>query len=386
MRPGRVLLNIAAAGLIVVSGSGAADPVPAAAGPSLTPEELKELTFLSPGIVAKVNDEIITSDDLRKYLEFELQVLKKSAPAHEQYLNKAFELYRSKLKSDIEDRVLLGAARDQGVVITDLDVDQAAKKEIQNVGTKEKLEALIAQQGHTWEEWYEDVRKTLIKKELILQRIGFKQSARPGEEMPLDSIPSPQMLREYYEKHRSDFYRGRQVQVAQIILSFTAETREFTRALIESLRRQLVAGADFALLARFYSEDKAHADGVWPITSEESFHPKIREAVLALEVGELSTPLEADTTLRLVRMDGKIAPVQKPFDDPQVQKEISEAVQSALVQQNIERVRRNYMRRAFIWCRDAEMQAQIDRERDPDRDLPSGPESEDPQTNSGSTR
>lgn len=385
MRRGLSLIILAFCALLL-SGVQAGDPSAAPSRPSLTPDDLKELTFLSPGIVAKVNDEIITSDDLRKFLEVELGVLKTSAPSHDQYLNKAFELYRSKLKSDIEDRVLLGAAKEQGIVMTDMDVDQAAKKEIQQVGSKEKLEALIRQQGHTWEEWYEDVRKTLIKKELILQRIGFKQASRPGEEMPLDSIPSPQQLRDYYDKHRSDFYRGQQVKVGQIVLSFSPETREFTRALIESLRRQVIAGADFSLLARFYSEDKAHADGEWPYAAEESFHAKIRATVIALDVGQLSEPLETENTLRLVRMDGKIAPLQKSFEDPEVQKEISEAVQSAIVQQNIERVRRSFMRRAFIWCRDTEMQSQIDQERDPDRDVPAESDPAPTQTSTGSTR
>ena len=98
------------------------------------------------------------------------------------------------------------------------------------------------------------------------------------------------------EKRGVSQERQVQVQVRHILVQPSAiRTPDETRDLAHSLLGRIVAGADFAALAREHSEDagSAMAGGDLGWTDGSEFVPEFRAAIAKLEVGELSKPFES---------------------------------------------------------------------------------------------
>lgn len=134
--------------------------------------------------------------------------------------------------------------------------------------------------------------------------------------------------RAYYEKH-ADKYREAKVRVIYISFNPTpgkagAEasklpTEADARKKIDDLRKQIVAGANFGQLARENSDDTASAakDGDFGTIKRSSSYPDaIKNAVLALQAGQVSEPIRQPNGFYLVKAD-QIS--SQPFDDVSMQ-------------------------------------------------------------------
>ena len=98
------------------------------------------------------------------------------------------------------------------------------------------------------------------------------------------------------EKRGVSQERQVQVHVRHILVQPSAiRTPDETRDLAHSLLNRIVAGADFAELAREHSEDagSAMAGGDLGWTDGSEFVPEFREAIARLEAGELSKPFQS---------------------------------------------------------------------------------------------
>ena len=99
------------------------------------------------------------------------------------------------------------------------------------------------------------------------------------------------------EKRGVSQQRQEQMLVRHILVEPSAiQSPEQTRALAQSLRERIVAGEDFAELAREHSEDagSAMAGGDLGWTDGSEFVPEFRAAIAELEAGELSQPFQSE--------------------------------------------------------------------------------------------
>jgi peptidyl-prolyl cis-trans isomerase C len=132
----------------------------------------------------------------------------------------------------------------------------------------------------------------------------------------------------YYKKN-ADKYRQAKVRVIYITFNTApakagAEadklpTEAEARTKIDDLRRQIVAGADFGKLARANSDDHASAakDGDFGIIKRGSSYPDaVKNAVFALQAGQVSEPVRQPNGFYLIRVDQFN---QEPFDDVSMQ-------------------------------------------------------------------
>ena len=98
------------------------------------------------------------------------------------------------------------------------------------------------------------------------------------------------------EKRGVSQQRQTQMHVRHILVEPSAiRTPEQTRELAQSLLNRIVAGDDFAELAREHSEDagSAMAGGDLGWTDGSEFVPEFREAIAGLDAGELSKPFQS---------------------------------------------------------------------------------------------
>lgn len=130
----------------------------------------------------------------------------------------------------------------------------------------------------------------------------------------VDTAISDVELQELYETQ----VPGGQVRARHILLQFpqgaTQVQRDSVKALAESLRARILAGEDFAEVARTYSQDPGSgpAGGDLGTFGRGEMAPPFENAVFALKVGEVSEVVETSFGLHLIRVDEKVIP---PLDD-----------------------------------------------------------------------
>ncbi|WP_306004848.1 foldase protein PrsA [Aquicoccus porphyridii] len=142
----------------------------------------------------------------------------------------------------------------------------------------------------------------------------------------LDSALSDDVLRAAYEEQYADATPGTEYNAAHILV----ETEDEARAILSELED----GADFATLAREKSTGPSGPDGGnlgW--FGEGMMVPSFEEAVLALDVGELSAPIETQFGWHVIKLNETRVKDAPAFED--VRGEIESGLQSEVIEARI---------------------------------------------------
>lgn len=142
----------------------------------------------------------------------------------------------------------------------------------------------------------------------------------------LDEALSEEVLRAAYETQYADATPGTEYNAAHILV----ETEDEARAILSELE----GGADFATLAREKSTGPSGPNGGdlgW--FGEGMMVPSFEEAVLALDVGGLSAPIQTQFGWHVIRLN-ETRPMDAPaFED--VRAEIANELQAEVIQARI---------------------------------------------------
>jgi peptidyl-prolyl cis-trans isomerase C len=161
--------------------------------------------------------------------------------------------------------------------------------------------------------------KELIEFDRINILMRAQMTISPNK-MPIDKA----MVEKYYKDHQDQFKQVK-VRVIQIMFSPSADktgadgkkmlSEVEAKAKIDDLRKQALAGADFAKLATENSDDKTSAakGGDFGIVNRKSSYPDaIKSAVLVLKAGGISDPVKQPTSFYLIKADEVTV---QPLDD-----------------------------------------------------------------------
>jgi len=158
-------------------------------------------------IVARVNNEIITTSDLKRSRE------QMYAEARQQGVPEAQAAQKEKdlLRDLIDQQLLVQHGKDNGItaeteVIKRLDEIRKSM----NLENMEDLEKAAQQQGVSFEDFKNNMRNGIITQQVIGQEVGRKLNIKPSEGA------------EYYEAHKHEFARPEQVDLAEILVSTAA--------------------------------------------------------------------------------------------------------------------------------------------------------------------
>lgn len=130
----------------------------------------------------------------------------------------------------------------------------------------------------------------------------------------VDTAISFEALQARYEEELP----GGRVRARHILIGFpagaTPAQEDSVRTLVASLRSRLLEGEDFGALAQEFSQDAASGANGGDLGSFErgTMVPPFEEAAFALELGEISDPVETSYGLHLIRVDERVIP---PLED-----------------------------------------------------------------------
>lgn len=241
------------------------------------------------GVVARVNGEVITKDEL--------------FDAMYEYIGPQV------LDEMIIIRLTQQEAARRGIGVTDADIEAELDAWAVQVGGRSNLELLLMQQGMTVEQLAEQLRINLTIRALIASEI----------------VVTDEEVRQVFDANPAQFARQEMVRARHILVD--------TREQAEALRAQILDGADFAQLAREHSTDP----GSGPNGGDLGWFGRgvmvapFEEAAFALPVGRVSEPVETAFGFHLILVEERQEAEEPAFTD-----EVAELIRTALVDQKVE--------------------------------------------------
>jgi peptidyl-prolyl cis-trans isomerase SurA len=262
-----------------------------------------------PGVLAVVGDRPITYGDV---LEAHFAATTSLSAATEELIRQRLLVLEGERLIGDNEHLKLGVAGEASRIV---------KQRARELGGEARLRELLRAEGLSFSEYRDRVRERLLR-EAVLSRYEWH---RVG--------PSPDQVREYYEEHKHEFIRPREVVYREILLRYSdATTPQLARTRAQQIQARLAAGETFAALASECSQGPHAAEGgLWPAGEWGEKGPELRRTVLALSEGEHAGPIETPNGIYFFYAD-KVAPEHvQSFDEAQlaIQRRLEEQVREA---------------------------------------------------------
>ncbi len=310
-------------------------------GSALTAQESPETgPSLEDGVVAWVNDSIILHSDVMDRIRPRLKQYRKRLSKRELAYRKR-TLFMQELSLMVEEKVIIQAAREEGLQVTNRELNQLEQQMVERFESREKFLETLRQNGRTLEDWRRNKRKQELQKKLIRKK--FRGAG-------VDTFVSPREIRKYYQENKEEFFREPRVK-GHIITIPTAEVggEKEAKKLIEETLRQIRTGADMKTLARLHNKTYGENNRTFDWTRRGNFHRDVEKALFEhLEVDEVSDPIVLPDRVVLVKLKGKIKGKQKTFSDPQVQEKIRNRLRSRKLKKHRKKLRKDLFQKAYI--------------------------------------
>lgn len=205
----------------------------------------------------------------------------------------------------IDDRLLLEKAQTDSLEADPRHVDQVMNQfmsDLKNtLGTEEKYQEALEENGFSEQQL----------------RHMFRETARKNviQEMLLDTVRrgvsvTPQEMEQWVATHRDSLPEmPEQFKLSHIMLipKMGEERKKAIKDKLLAIRERVIAGEDFAELAREYSEDPGTASdgGLIPYFPRGVMVEEFTEAAFSLANGEISDVVETDFGFHLIKMEDK---------------------------------------------------------------------------------
>lgn len=201
-------------------------------------------------------------------------------------------------------------ARDLGIEVSDKDVDKRLKQLIQQYfgGNKTKYEKQLKQQGLSEDQVKEDVRAQVIQEKLY-------------NEVTKDVQVSDKDLQATYKKNKSQYVQPATRDVRHILVK--------KKGLADRLYAELTGGANFASLAKKYSQDPSSKSQGGKLTvSRGQTVPPFDKAAFSLSTRSISKPVKTQYGWHIIQPLGAVKKQRTtPFS------QVREAIRQQLLQE-----------------------------------------------------
>ena len=241
-------------------------------------DQLSNLTGLTDDrIAAVVNENIITTQDINSRIK--LAMISSGLPETDEVRHK---LMPQILRGLIDEQLQVQEAKRLDVTITDDEINQTLARIAHDNNIPVDMKIYIAQRGGSVTTLQDQIRAGLAWSRVVQREL------RPRVEIGDDEIESIiQRMRENIGKE--------EYLVSEIFLAVDSpKDEEQVKQFSENLAEQLKAGANFAAIARQFSQGTGAASGGdigW--IQESQLSPELNRALPQIEPGQVSTPIRS---------------------------------------------------------------------------------------------
>ena len=137
---------------------------------------------------------------------------------------------------------------------------------------------------------------------------------------------SPQDIQRYYEDNEQQYKQPDQVRASHILLKTEGKDDAAVKKQAEDLAKKAKAGADFAELAKKFSEDDSNASkgGDLDFFGRGAMVPEFDQVVFAMQPGQVSDAVKTQFGYHVIKLTEKRAASQRPLTEvqPQIEDQI----------------------------------------------------------------
>ena len=291
------------------------------------------------GIVAIVEEKVITVDDVRHEIQPLVAQLQKEA-RNEQEFNQRLEQLQDSVIQQLIDKVLIIKAfrkhkegeDEKQIPASFIDNRIAGMLSDQFDNDRSKFLAYLRSRGMTMREYRKDIEEDIIYHYM-----------RQQQEKSV-SIVSPVKIEQFYKENKDQFYQEDSIHLRLIQLNKTdTESTEGLRARAQAIITRFNAGEKFEDLAKELSEDtKRSKGGDWGWMKRTDLKPEFADPIFVLKKNNVTDAIMTpDGCFVLFVEDRKYAGIQ-PLD--QVREQIEHILMTQTTQTDtehwLERLRR----------------------------------------------
>jgi peptidyl-prolyl cis-trans isomerase SurA len=253
----------------------------------------------APGVVdrviAVVNNDVITLSELHDALAYYLYESKEQVrPDQEEALRRRI------LERLVETRLQLQEATREQITAEEAEVEEelAQVQKRLKAGSRAEFEETVRAQGLTLETVKRRIREQVMIQKVVRRKVHMRISVTESE------------IEQYLLENREKLETGLAYQARHILLVPAAPADEpaweAARARAEEVWAKILAGEDFAELARRYSQDPTARDGGdLGVLKQGELAEEVERRMLRLRPGEASAPFRTPLGYHLVRLEWK---------------------------------------------------------------------------------
>lgn len=290
------------------------------------------------GVVAYVNDSVVTAGDIREAMAPMVSQLKAMYKGQE-LADKIRSAYDDTLSGMIENKLIVKAFEADETLNKDA-VEKMVERRLSDFiqerfkGDRQEFLKALADDRISIEQWRARVRDDLI--------VGLMRN----REVDSKAVVSPADIRRVYENNAAAYKRPDRVKLGVILVNgSTNEANEIRQSVLaRNTLKELQEGKDFAECARRVSEDdKASRGGDWGWVDTSDLRRELVDGIASVPTNGLSGVIQAGNDYYILKvMDRQKAGVAQ-FDEVRasIERELRKKEAKRLYKVWIERLRRD---------------------------------------------
>jgi len=293
-------------------------------------------TELVEGIVARVNDKLITQSEFDKRLAATRQG--RNDP------NTRIVV----LEDMIKEKLLEERAKEMSVSASDEEIDAAVArvKAQYNLSTDQEFENALAQTGLTKDELKRQMRENITLQKVI------------GREVASRIDQSDDALRLEYERQKEKLYAlPENARVSEIVLKFSPSDpadRQQAAERAEELRQRLTKGAPFADLAKEFSQGTTKdRGGDLGVVQKGELVESLDNGIFVNPPAEYPAPVVTSDSIHLFRVTERKAAGYRPFAE--VKEDLKKRISDDLYEKRFTEYMEHLRREAYVKIYDPDL-------------------------------
>ncbi len=283
------------------------------------------------GIVAIVNDAIITRQDMEDLMAPAIDLLMRQYSRQPELLNqKLLEAQRDALDQLVERKLILHDFKVSGYNLPETAIEDTIQDRIrERYGDRLRLTKTLQAQGMTYESYRKQIREQIIVDALRAKNIS--QSL----------IISPFKIETYYNGHKDEFQQEEMVKLRMIVLNQPPGAPEgAAQRLAREILLKLEEGVSFAEMAGVYSEGSQRGEGGdWGWVERTVLRKELAEVAFTLKPGERSGVIVTPDACYLMLVEDRKSAGVKALP------EVRDAIEKTLMADERARLQKKYVDR-----------------------------------------
>ncbi|MBI4664654.1 MAG: SurA N-terminal domain-containing protein [Verrucomicrobia bacterium] len=283
------------------------------------------------GVIARVNDAVITYKDVQNRIGPNLDFLQRQFAAQPAaYERKLRELEQSAIDELVEEQLILHEFKTAGYNLPESYIDEEVDKIIRtDYGDRATMTKTLQAQGQTYEAYRNKLRERFIV------------SAMTRHHVPREPTISPHKIEIYWVQNREKYKVEDQVKLRMIVVPNRPNEPGFSaKKLAQEILAKIKEGAPFSEMARIYSQGSQSTEGGdWKWIERSVLRSDLAEKAFALKPTQLSDVIEAPDGCYLMLVEGTQPAHIKALPD------VRSEIESALKDEEIKRLRKKWIDR-----------------------------------------